>query len=232
MQELDRQTERNEEIMRHWRNNVSATIQGVQEEATCAANAGFQLAEQLYQDIRSGTRLVSTIAFDRLKELVRFCFSYAFKVNGKTWPRCRNSIGARLLPPAQLPQQEHNWMVKRGLWLVYDLYFYLHLDTNLRQSLRRVLVDGLHFAANLCYEEELRATDRLVGSQSALTWWQGAGDQVLFFLVDRVGIPTAGRLILDAADNAGKDLLVRNNWRVLLRDRRLEDESEGILDLD
>jgi hypothetical protein len=229
MQELDRQTARNEEIMRHWRNNVSAAIHGVQEEATCASNAGFQLAEQLYQDIRSGTSLVSSIAFDRLKELVRFCFSYAFGVNGTTWPQCRNSIGARHLPPAQLPQQGHNWMVKRGLWLVYDLYFYLHLDTNLRQRLRRVLVDGLHFVADLCHEEEIRATDLVVGSPSTLPWWQGAGDQVLDFLAG-MNVATAGRIIHDASSNAVVDLLVRMDWRIFWFGRRYDEQVHGVLD--
>lgn len=56
MQEVGRQTARNETIMLHWRNNVSATIQGKQGDATRAANAGFVLAEQLYQDITNGTR--------------------------------------------------------------------------------------------------------------------------------------------------------------------------------
>jgi hypothetical protein len=214
--------------MRHWRNNVSATIHGVQEEATCAANAGFQLAEQLYRDIWSGTSLVSSIAFDRLKELVRFCFSYAFGVNGTTWPRCRNSIGARHLPPAQLPQQEHNWMVKRGLWLVYDLYFYLQLDLNLRQRLRRVLVDGLHFAAGLCHEEELRTIDPDNGSASALPWWQGAGNQVLYFLAG-MNTFTAGRIIHDASSSAVVDLLVRMDWRNLLTVRRWDESVEGLL---
>jgi hypothetical protein len=230
MQELDRQTARNEEIMRHWCNNVSATIQGVQEEATCAANAGFQLAEELYQDLRNGTRLISTTAFERLKELVRFCFSYAFMVGRTTWPRCRNSINARHLPPAQLPELEHNWMVKRGLWLVYDLYFYLHLDTNLRSRLRRVLVDGLHFVSALCNENEIRATDLVVGSPSTLPWWQQAGDQVLTFLVKDLGGATADRIILDAAEDARIDLLVRRQWRKLWTGRRLEEAIQGILD--
>jgi hypothetical protein len=216
--------------MLHWRNNVSATIHGVQEEATCAANASFQLAEQLYRDIWSGTSLVSSIAFDRLKELVRFCFSYAFGVNGTTWPRCRNSIGARHLPPAQLPQQEHNWMVKRGLWLVYDLYFYLQLDLNLRQRLRRVLVDGLHFVADLCHEEEIKATDLVVGSQSTLSWWQGAGDQVLDFLAEDMKGPTVGGVIRDASENAVVDQLVRMEWRDLWERRRQEEMERGVLD--
>jgi hypothetical protein len=231
MQEVGRQTARNETIMLHWRNNVSATIQGKQGEATRAANAGFELAEQLYRDIRSGTSLVSSIAFDRLKELVRFCFSYAFGVNGTTWPECNNSIRYRHLPPAQNPEQEHNWMVERGLWLVYDLYFHLQLHLNLRQRLRRVLVEGFHFVADLCYEEELRATDREVGSQSTLTWWQEAGDQVLHFLAEDMKGPTVGRVIRDASENAVVDQLVRMRWRKLLKKRRHHEEVHGVLDL-
>jgi hypothetical protein len=130
--------------MRHWRNNVNATMHGVQEEATCAANAGFELAVQLFRDIRSGTRSVSEIAFDRLKELVRFCFSYAFETGSSTWPRCRNSIRARTLPYAQLPGQEENWMVKSvaGLRPVlpppapYKCAFTLAQDLSRRVALR------------------------------------------------------------------------------------------------
>ena len=119
-------------------------------------------------------------------------------------------------------------MVKRGLWLVYDLYFYLQLDLNLRQRLRRVLVDGLHFVADLCHEEEIKATDLVVGSQSTLSWWQGAGDQVLYFLAG-MNTFTAGRIIHDASSSAVVDLLVRMDWRNLLTVRRWDESVEGLL---
>jgi hypothetical protein len=121
-------------------------------------------------------------------------------------------------------------MVKRGLWLVYDLYFYLQLDLNLRQRLRRVLVDGLHFVADLCHEEEIKATDLVVGSQSTLSWWQGAGDQVLDFLAEDMKGPTVGGVIRDASENAVVDQLVRMEWRDLWERRRQEEMERGVLD--
>jgi hypothetical protein len=215
--------------MRHWRNNVNATMHGVQEEATCAANAGFELAVQLFRDIRSGTRSVSEIAFDRLKELVRFCFSYAFETGSSTWPRCRNSIRARTLPYAQLPGQEENWMVKRGLWLVYDLYFHLQLHTNVRSLSRKILVDALHFASGLCHEYEIAASGLPIGSPSTLSWWQVAGDQALAFLVC-MGWNTADRVITEAAINAMWDCYLRVVWMAHLRDQRWQEAIDETLD--
>lgn len=230
MNEWDRQTARNAEIMRHWRNNVSATIQGVQEEATCAANAGFELAEQLYRDIIGGTRSVSAIAFDQLKELMRFCFSYSHRVDDTTWPVCRNSIFARTLAPHLPIQQQPNWIVRRGLWLIYDLHFHLQLDLNIRSRLRKVLVDGILFAAALCHEEEIRATDLVVGSPSTLDWWQYAGDQLLTLLTDDLGDYTTDRIILDAVGVAWHDQWHRVEWRIIWTERREAEEIQGILD--
>jgi hypothetical protein len=190
---------------------TSAMMQGDQEEATCAANAGFVLAEQLFHDIHNGTRFVSEIAFDRLKELARFCFTYAFGTGSTTWHRCRNSIRARSLPPAQLPGQEQNWMVERGLWLVYDLFFHLQLHLNLRSLSRKILVDSLHFVSGLAHEYEIAASGLPIGSVSTLTFWQRTGDQVLLFLI-LMGWTTADRIISDAAINAMWDFLLRVKW--------------------
>ena len=229
-QEVDRQTARTKKIMEHWRVNYHSTIRRVQEEATCAANAGFQLAEQLYRDIVDGTSSVRSIAFDQLKELVRFCFSYAFEIGQMTWPSCRNSIHARNLPPAHTPGQEDNWMVERSLWLVYDLHNHLQLDMNVRSALRRGLVDGLHFVSGLCHEKEIAASDHVNGSLSTLPWWQDAGDEVLEFMVDTYGHGTADRILRDAADDAEMDQDLRKAWRIHLRDRRWQDAVDNVLD--
>jgi len=120
-------------------------------------------------------------------------------------------------------------MVKRGLWLVYDLYFHLQLDLNITR-LRKVLVDALELISDLCHKEEIAATDLVVGSQSTLRWWQEAGDQVLKFLAYGLSATTADPVIRDAAENAGRDLLLRIEWRNFWRARRLDEAIRGVLD--
>ena len=227
-EEVARQTARTQEIKRHWHTNVHAAYHGKQEEATCAANAGFQLAEQLYHDIANGTRSVSRIAFDQLKELVRFCMSYAFKTGSSTWYRYRNSISARRLPPAQMLEQEDNWMVLRGLWLIYDLYFDLQLDLDVRSLSRQILVDMLHFASGICSEYEIRAYDTITSRTSMFEWWGGTGQQVLKFLID-LGKNSTDRIISDAAENARLDSDLRKKWRQHQKDERWREAQQGIL---
>lgn len=226
-QEVARQTARNEEIMSFWRSNVGFAIQGARGQADSASDAGFQLAGQLYQDIRNPIVLVSRTACDRLLELVRFCFSYAFGVRDTTWPKCRNGIWARSrpLPPSRWsPAEERNWMVKRGLNLVYDLQRFLRLHCQVLNRMRQFSVDSLHFVSGLCHEQGIAALHAFRGDANRRFWWQKKGDRVLRFLGGLVRSPD--RVLRDAGFDALRDRVLRMRIRKAVRDRMLQEEEE------
>jgi hypothetical protein len=89
----EEQAERYRTICRHFDNNVRYAIQGKDQEAETAADAGFKLVADLYDDlVCSADRFVSDTAGNRLLDLVRFCFGYASKVGNTTWPGRLNSF--------------------------------------------------------------------------------------------------------------------------------------------
>jgi hypothetical protein len=81
----EEQAERYRTICRHFDNNVRYAIQGKDQEAETAADVGFKLVADLYDDLVCS-------AGDRLLDLVRFCFGYASKVGNTTWPGRLNSF--------------------------------------------------------------------------------------------------------------------------------------------
>ena len=127
-------------------------IQGQHAAAIAASDAGFGLAEQIYQDIIHGNRSVSGIACDQLLELVQWCLSQDLEAGGTTWLACENSVSARAEHPTMTPGDETHWLVARGLWLVYDLEGEYCLDREMLLRLREFNVRALRSVADLCYD--------------------------------------------------------------------------------
>jgi hypothetical protein len=109
-------------VCRHFDDNVRLAIQGKDQEAEIAAIAGLKLVSALWDDLcNPADRFLSDTAEDRLLDLVRFCFGYAFKVGETTWSVKTKSVYALEGPSAIFTGEMENWMALRGLLLVTEL---------------------------------------------------------------------------------------------------------------
>jgi hypothetical protein len=186
-------------------------IQNEYEQATSASDAGFRLTEQLYQDIMHRNHSISGIACDQLVEVVKWCLSHNFEVGGTTWPACENWISARRDHPIHTPGEQSHWLCARGLWLVYDLTFELHLDNDWRLRLREFHARALRLISDLCYHAEVEAMLNNGPLSSRCQWWSEPGDEILDRLISYRN--SADPSISDAALDAEQDKNIRQEFR-------------------
>lgn len=172
-----------------------------------AATSGFRRVQKLQQDIKSADGFVSRTACRLFMDLVRFCIAQG---TGETsWPRSLNSVHARALPPAAMPQNGREWMECRGLMLIIDLHWELRLFDEFRGRLREFMVDALRFVADHCFDQEWPANRE--GPSWLAPCRRRLGGAALRVLSHQV--QNADDFVSRSASDALVDRKVRRHWR-------------------
>jgi hypothetical protein len=223
----EEQAERYRTICRHFDNNARYAIQGKDQEAETAAIAGLELVSELYDDLLDpADRFLSDTAGDRLLDMVRFCFGYAFQVGDTTWPNKTNSV-YELEGPWTAPGVRENWMAVRG-WLLVTEMDKLGLFERNSAHLRAFMVRAVNFVAELCFGLWGRAV--VANSEEHAEFWDALDNDALILIADQED--NADPVVRDAAKDADSDLVLRDKWvkcrkkQAELRRERLEAEFE------